>query len=144
MHLYLVERPERAFGRPAPDALVLLCSRRDVAHWVAGSSSDRANVWEGASDLVAGWLLVRWRGLDLDYGHVVHAVDLPDGTAAGFHHDRTVRPWCLLPGATWYSRYRIPSNLLAAGVEPAGPELQESIRASEELAKELGQTGWVW
>jgi hypothetical protein len=66
--------------------------------------------------LYAGWLLERWKGLDLDLGHVVHACRLPDGTTSGFGHDRKAEPWTLLSGAVWWSDKRMPDALAKAGV----------------------------
>jgi hypothetical protein len=71
----------------------------------------------GPSSLVAGWLLERWNGLDLDYGHLVREVGpLPDGSHTAFFHDRDSEPWTLLRGAVWWDDRVLPKYLEKAGV----------------------------
>lgn len=101
--LYVVDRPSSLFGPRAAG----IFTRRDEALQFARSSDFRAFVWEQVAE-GAGWLLVRWKGLDLDYGAVVHRMRLPDESEAGIEHDRARRPWTLLRIADWKSERKMP------------------------------------
>jgi hypothetical protein len=116
--VYLVKRGPRPDYHRAPFHPVIVCGKRWVAKWEAGWTGDAAWVWSherGTSG--GGWLLERWNGLDIDYGHVVRAVTLPDGTDAAFVHEGTGRePWPLLLGATWWDDKPMPRWLVQYGV----------------------------
>lgn len=97
---------------------VLMTSRRDAALWLAGYSGEGAWMWsKGIGDRHAGWLLIRWNGLDIDYGHVVRGVRLPDGDERAFDH-RHAHPetFALQSGAVWWSPRKMPAWLAAEGV----------------------------
>lgn len=90
-NLYLIDR-----GHDRPDhhhpsvpyhRVIVACNGR-VARWEAGDTADGATVWQLlAGDLDgSGWLLIRWRGLDVDYGAVARSSTLPDGSHTGFWH----------------------------------------------------------
>lgn len=123
--LYFIDRGEQPEHYRAPFHQHIICTDRQVAYWQAGSTRDGAWMWvreaAGASGNRpggCGWLLVRWRGLDIDHGNVVSAPTLPDGTVAGFvHPHRTdMKPWSVLPSAVWWSEKSIPGWLQAIGV----------------------------
>lgn len=116
MHLYLIKRGPRPDFHKAPYHPVIICACKDVAKWEVGATSAGAWLWEKESDPSSGWLLGRWNGLDLDYGHIVHGFKLPDGTPAAFQHDRKAEPWTLLAGAVWWSDKPIPGWLMEKGV----------------------------
>ena len=66
-----------------------------------------------------GFLLERWNGFDIDYGHVVHDVGaMPDGTPCCFVHPHKVseEPWTLIKGAVWWDDKKIPPDFLVGGV----------------------------
>jgi hypothetical protein len=82
-----------------------------MAEWEQGWTGDRAWVWvhpNGRPE--CGWLLVRWEGLDIDYGHIVRGTRLPDGAKTGFYRSyeapHSVKP--ILSGAVWWSDRRLP------------------------------------
>jgi hypothetical protein len=134
----LIKRGPRPEHHRAPFHPVILCTRNHTTNWEAGWTGNRAWVWEHAgSDGHSGWLLRRWEGLHVDYGHVVRGHRLPDGTPTGFAHkhrdlgyDRpgetgakhlgysedVQEPWSLLPGAVWWSDDPMPLWLQEAGV----------------------------
>jgi hypothetical protein len=97
---------------------VIVCTARHTARWEAGWTGDRAWVWERSTsaDGGQGWLIVRWEGLEIDYGHTVRGGKLPDGTSLGFSHPGNKdpqhrRPWELLRGAVWWSEHPLPTWL---------------------------------
>jgi hypothetical protein len=116
MNIYLVKRGPKPDWHKAPHSPVLICTRRDVAMWEAGWSGDQAQVWAQNGSPACGFLLIRWNGLDIDYGHVVRTFKLPDGTSAAFHHrHRHPETWVLLNGAVWWSERKMPAWLAEAG-----------------------------
>lgn len=132
-YVYLIKRGERPEHHRAPYHPVILCSRKPVAEWEAGWTGDEATVWTHTwGSPASGWLLTRWRGLDVDYGHVVRGHELPDGTRSGFFHDRDEEPWTLLDGCVWWSSERIPEWLDDHGViYPPDPHSQQRILDTE-------------
>jgi hypothetical protein len=127
MNFYLIKRGPRPDYHKAPFHPVLICAKRAVAKWQAGCSGDKAWVWEGNGE--HGWLLARWNGFDVDYGHVVHSITMPDGVRAGFYHERDKEPWTLLNGAIWWDAKSIPKILQELGVITAPDEFtQKRIR----------------
>jgi len=121
MNLYLIKRGPRPSYHNAPFHPIIICEQKRVAKWEAEDTNGAAWVWENTvryddSALVAGWLLSRWQGLDIDYGHVVKEITLPDGTTAAFEHDRERVPWTLMPGAIWWSLRKMPKPLSQSGV----------------------------
>jgi hypothetical protein len=123
-HLYLVKRGPKPDYHAAPFHPVLLTDWKCVAEWEAGWSGDHAWVWEAfqPGPNVGGWLLVRWNGFPIDYGHVVRSLTLPDGNKAAFWRDYETRDGeegmvgPLLPGAVWYSERKLPEWLVERGV----------------------------
>lgn len=115
--IYLIKRGPRPEGHKPPFHPVVICATKAAAKWEAGWSGDRAWVWTREwGSAASGWLLERWEGLDIDYGHVVRGLTLPDGTEAAFAHGREREPWTLLRGAVWWSARRMPAWLEEAGV----------------------------
>jgi hypothetical protein len=85
----------------------------------AGDSSDGATVWQhfGWSCDGSGLLLIRWKGLDVDYGHHVRGSALPDGSHSGFYHEGPgPEAWGLFRGAIWWSSRTCPQWLVDRGV----------------------------
>ncbi len=117
MVFYLVKRGPRPEYYKAPFHPVIICAKRRVAIWETQGTDRKDWVWEG--DAQGGWLLVRWNGFDVDYGNVVHVIEMPDSTNAGFFHDRQKEPWTLLEGAVWWDTKPIPKRLLELGIVPA-------------------------
>src|ERR1044072_7661200 len=109
LNLFLIKRGPRPSHHRAPFHPVILCDKLSVARWQAGHTGDRACVWkrQGLRDNGFGWLMTRWNGLDIDYGPVVHTVELPDGLKPAFCRDYVDWPMVvrdLLPGAVWWSQ----------------------------------------
>jgi hypothetical protein len=114
----LIKRGPAPTYHRAPYHRVIVCAKRHVGRWEAGWSGDSAWVWSHERGTRAGgWLIERWNGFDIDYGHVVRGFTLPDGTDAAFVHEHTGRePWTLLAGAVWWDDRKMPAWLLDAGV----------------------------
>lgn len=139
--LWLIKRQPRPSWHRAPYHDVIVCPRRDMAKWEAGATDSLANVWShDAGCTGGGWLIERWNGLDIDYGHIVRGMPLPDGTVRAFEHDATKEPWTLLRGAVWYSSKKIPQRWADAGFVYAPDyftqqhilDTKESLRAERE------------
>jgi hypothetical protein len=115
--LYLIKRGPRPDHHKAPYHPVIICDRKAEARDEAGCTCRKATIWvSNPREGLSGWLLVRWQGLDLDLGPVVHACELPDGTRSGFAHNRKAEPWTLLSGAVWWSPAQMPGWLAELGV----------------------------
>lgn len=129
MNLYLIKRGPRPSYHKAPFHPVVLCCKKRLAKIEAGCTGDRAWVWDRDSHLMngLGFLLVRWEGLDIDYGHIVRHFVLPDGTKTGFHHSES-EPFQLLNGAVWWDSKPIPDCLSKRGViYPPDDHTQQTI-----------------
>jgi hypothetical protein len=131
-NLYLIKRGSRPEYHNAPFHPVIICDRKRMAKWEAGNTGDGAWIWEkdGWTDNRSGWLLVRWNGFDIDFGHVVHSIEMPDGTRAGFWRDceseQSVKD--LFSGAVWWSSKPMPGWLQERGViYPPDRFTQQSI-----------------
>lgn len=117
--LWLIQRaPRPAHYHPdVPYHPIVICARRAVLEEERGWTGDRASVWwHEAKEEGSGWLMRRWQGFDIDYGHTVRGLALPDGTHAAFAHDRAAAPWTLLPGAVFLDDRPMPAWLEAQGV----------------------------
>lgn len=137
--LYLIQRgPKYGEGwHPSlvPNSVhsVIVCTRRKAAKWQAGWTGDGAIVWERttAQPSGEGFLLTRWNGLDIDYGHLVRGGLLLDGFHMGFYHPNNPehrRCWDLLDGAVWWSTSILPDWLEKRGVRlPTDEHTIESI-----------------
>lgn len=120
-YLYLIKRAHRPAHHRAPYHPVIVCDRKRVALWEAGDTGDRAWVWSAENNPLYGWLLERWEGLDIDYGHVIHNVTLPDGTPTAYYHVHSGSAYeaaflKLFRGAVWWSDREIPEWLQERGV----------------------------
>lgn len=120
MSLYFIDRGhDKPDWHKAPYHRYLLCTMRKVAKWQAGWTGDGATVWSRSTAALGGegFLLERWRGFDIDYGHVVRTVTLPDGTESAFvHPHKDEPPWNVLHLAVWWSRSKVPEWLAGKGV----------------------------
>lgn len=127
--VYLIKRGPRPDYHKAPFHPVIVCGKRPVAKWQAGNTGDAAWVWSHERAYRGGgWLLERWNGFDVDYGHVVHSMTMPDGTESAFVHEHTGRePWPLLAGAVWWDNKPIPKWLAEAGVVYATDDFTQSV-----------------
>lgn len=119
--LYLVVRPDHYGEHFHPSNAVhrvLLCTEKDIAFWEAGWTGDGASIWTRDSrETGGGFLIERWNGLDIDYGHIVRGGELPDGSKLGFYHEHAGgTPWEALPSAVWWSNHRLPDWLHERGV----------------------------
>jgi hypothetical protein len=129
MSVYLIKRGPRPEYHRAPFHPVIICGKRKVAKVEAGWTGDAAYVWEHERNWHGGgWLLARWKGFDVDYGHVVRACTMPDGSSAAFQHEMDAEPWTLLNGAVWWDDKKMPEWLAKAGVVyPSDDFSQQSI-----------------
>lgn len=127
--LFLVKRGPKPESQKAPYHQVIVCSHRHTAAWEAMGTAEGAWLWEWSEPPASGMLLLKWKGLDIDYRPVVRGMQLPDGTVAGFQHDRNAEPWTLLPGAVWWSWKPMPKWLEPFGVVTAPDDFsREMIR----------------
>lgn len=147
-NLYLIKRGPKPNYHNAPYHPVILCTLKRVAQWEQGATDKHAWVWMRPSVLNdgAGWLLVRWNGFDIDYGHVVHNVGaMPDGSPCAFWRDYEPRDneGCVspfLPGAVWWSHHKMPDWLVARGVVyPSDSFTQQHIL---DTIADDGSSGW--
>ena len=117
-HFYLIKRGPRPEHHKAPFHPIIICPKKRIAKREANWSGEKAWVWERhkIEGCWEGFLLSRWNGLDIDYGHIVRGFALPDGTEAAFAHDPTREPYTLVMGAVWWDDKQIPKSLLSAGV----------------------------
>jgi len=109
--MYLIEREQNNI-RPN----IIIVNSIKMAKYLAGSTNDKANIFELSRDLSMGILQVRWKGLDIDYGSIVSSIKLPNGEEIGFYHNRNERPWTLIKEAYWYDDKKVPNKLLSSGV----------------------------
>jgi hypothetical protein len=131
---YLVKRGPRSPLHKAPWHPIIVCGKVKVAKWEAADTNEKAWVWSGDGE--GGWLLERWNGLDICYGGLVKTINLPDGSKAGFFHDRDKEPWTLLKGAIWWDDKPLPKMLAELGViETPDDFSKETIRRDIEFCK---------
>ena len=132
-NLYLVKRGPRPSYHKAPYHPIIICTRRPIAEWESDWTGRGSWVWLKEADKSSGWLLVKWEGLNVDYGHIVRACMLPDGkTKAGIFHDRKEEPWSLMDGACWWSDHNMPEWIADKGVKYPNDEftVRSVIRAT--------------
>jgi DNA-binding MarR family transcriptional regulator len=106
-NLYLIDRGHDRPSQFHPDTpyhRVLVACNGKVARHEAGDTGDGATVWQlFAGDLDgSGWLLIRWKGLDVDYGSLVRTWTLPDGSHTAFYHPGRPEPGT--PVGNWLDR----------------------------------------
>lgn len=147
MTLYLIQRGPQPRYQKVAFHPVIICDRKRVAVVEMGMSDDRANVWVGVDNPQHshGWILRRWRGLDIDYGHTGYSFDLFDGTKAGIYRDYdnecTVKH--LFAGAIWWSDKQIPAWLVEKGVLYPSDNFSQ-MQILDTLADDgIGNCDWV-
>jgi hypothetical protein len=139
--LYLIKRGPRPDHHRAPFHPYLICDRKKIAKWEAGSTDEAAWLWEKFTSIDDGygWLLCRWNGFDVDFGPVVHGIRMPDGVMAGFWRDYdseyTVKDY--FDGAVWWSNRPMPEWLQRRGVIYP-PDTFTQGRILEEIRHEYG------
>lgn len=140
--IYLIKRGPKPEYHRAPFHPVIVCDNKRIAKWEAGWTGDRAWVWENHNPPHGGLLIVKWEGLDVDYGHMVRACTLPDGRHTAFYHEHDhTEVWELYRGAVWWSHRVIPAWLAERGVvyPPDGFTQQ---RILDDVAND-GSSGWL-
>ena len=145
--IFLIDRGEQVGQVPEPfKRRVLVSDSSRVARRLAGDTADGRSVWQnlGRHNKDRGLLLIRWKGLDLDYGTALRPSLLPDGTPAGFHHRDNRATWGLFSGAVWWSSGLMPQWLARLGVYcpefTEAPGLIEEVM-NDEAAAVAAQTG---
>lgn len=125
---YLIKRgPEKKYDQK-PFHPIIICDRKKVMQtqviWSGGHDWVwTANLWA----VQAGWMLERWNGLIIEYGHVIRSFELPDGTWTGYHrpyelseyqkrHSKDSNIKALFVDAIWWSDKRMPSKFSELGV----------------------------
>lgn len=126
---FLIKRGPRPPHHVAPFHDIILCNKKKIAKLEAGATDERAWVWSNDTSAIAqrhGWLIERWNGLDIDYGHLVRNVGtMPDGTPTGFFHNLDEEPWNLLRFAIWWDDRPMPKSLLDLGVTYPSDEFSQ-------------------
>lgn len=144
--LYFIDRAQdRPEHHQAPYHRYLLCTDRKRAEWEGGDGYKGCWVWQRSSvqEGGEGFLIVRWKGLVIDYGALVKSWLLPDGTPTGFVHPSilgegrwTRPPWSLLSQAVWWSDKTIPMWLCKLGVDlPADDFSRQRMREKLDFMK---------
>lgn len=115
--IYLIKRGPKSEHHNAPFHPVIICTRYHTAKWEVGDTGDGATLWtNSAMGDHGGFLMMRYKGYEIDYGTVVKEIKLFDSEEkAGFYHHGT-EPWTLLNGAVWWSDQELPKWLEEAGV----------------------------
>jgi hypothetical protein len=122
--LYFIDRGPQPENHKAPYHRFLICTDKKTAEWEVGHSSRPGWLWvrDEVGDREhggSGWLILRWNGLVIDYGPVVHSFLLPDNKRTGFSHPgQNEAPWWMLKEAVWWSTKMIPWWLVDIGVKP--------------------------
>jgi hypothetical protein len=123
--LFLIVRPTGlvpATSRPL-DRRAVVCDSSRVARFVAGDTRAVCTVWQnfGTHNKNHGLLLIRWRGLDVDYGTGTAIIPswLPGNEGpTGFHHRSYRATWDLFKEAFWWSsKPAVPKWLVRLGVQ---------------------------
>ena len=139
MNIYLIKRGPRPDYHRAPFHPVIICARRNIAREEAGDSNAGVWMWENTGGDHHGFLLLRWNGLDVDYGYVVKGITLPDGTVRAFDHEwEHPETWALLNGATWWSPKKMPPWLVERGVCYPGDSFSQ-----QEILNQHANDGWT-
>jgi hypothetical protein len=118
-NFFLVIRGPKSEHHNAPFHPVILCTRRHTAQWESRPSSDGDTVLENMAPDAScwgNWLLVKYKGYDIDYGAVAHYFTLFDGANSRDVSD-SGRIESLLNGATWWSYDEMPVFVRALGVK---------------------------
>lgn len=144
---FLIDKSQSPEARIRPDGEHfprLVCDSEKVAKLQAGDTQECATVWQFGVNVDQGkkLLLIRWRGLDIDYQLYVKPSKLPDGTMSGFDE----RVEALLRGSIWWSTRPLPRWLQKLGVRLSPDTLTEPrtrakylIEHDERLASEPGR-----
>ena len=107
MHVYLVKK-----NNFAGNEQIGMFTRIKAAKEFAGGTAEGAFIWyQECGYGSAGWLLLKWKGFEIDYSPVISIFKLPDGTHTGFIHNQRKEPWTLIDRAVWRSNQRIPKWL---------------------------------
>lgn len=129
-NLYLIIRGEQSEFHKAPFHPYIICTQKHTADWEAGDSNEKATVYMKPADEYSGFLMVRYKGFDIDYGNVVKEIELFDGTTASFSHTGDY-PWNILDKCIWWSYSEMPEWLKKEGVQFAQDEFTKSTILSD-------------
>lgn len=127
--IYLIKRGPKPEYHKAPYHRIIVCDLEYIMKSEADWTGNKCLAWTKDNDPYTGWLIIKWKGLNIDYGHIVRVCVLPDGkTKTGIFHDRNKEPWKLLKKATWFSCNKLPDWLINSGVTyPKDDFTQEAI-----------------
>jgi len=116
--LYLIVRGPKSKHHNAPYHPIIVCTRKHTAKWESLRTEDGHTMFVNmAPDSPSGnWLLVKYKGYDIDYGNVAANFTLYDGVKTS---DATNRKLIneYLNGATWWSYDLIPEWLSEYGIK---------------------------
>lgn len=116
-NLFLIVRGEKPDIHNAPYSPIILCTRKHTAKFESGSTSDGATVFQALSrDFTGNWLLVKYKGYDIDYGNVCHYFKLFDGNDSENVSDRS-EIHKLIGGAIWWSYDEMPDFIKDLGAK---------------------------
>jgi hypothetical protein len=118
-NFYLILRGPKGEHHNAPFHPIILCTRKHTAEWESKCSKDGATVWVNMAPSTAywgNWLLVKYKGYDIDYGNIAHYFTLFDGKDSREVSDRDYIE-TLLRNAIWWSYDEMPEFVKELGVK---------------------------
>jgi hypothetical protein len=118
-NFYLILRGPKGEHHNAPFHPIILCTRKHTAEWESQRSKDGATVWVNMAPSTAywgNWLLVKYKGYDIDYGNIAHYFTLFDGKDSREVSDRDYIE-TLLRNAIWWSYDEMPEFIKGLGVK---------------------------
>jgi hypothetical protein len=159
-NFYLILRGPKGEHHNAPFHPVILCTRKHTAEWESKRTKEGATVWVNMAPNTAywgNWLLVKYKGYDIDYGHLAHYFTLFDGKDSREVSDREyIEP--LLRNAIWWSYDEMPEFVRELGVRYAEDQFTKdwiwedlgdsSLGHTKEMAlkkklREMGRPIWL-
>lgn len=105
-YLYLIIRGEKPSYQRAPYHPVIVCTRKHTAKWEAGETGDGSTVFQEMAPN-GEWLLVKYKGFNMDYSKSCTFIDLFDGKNSR-EIGRREEIMRLIKEAVWWSYDRVP------------------------------------
>lgn len=116
-NLYLIVRGPKPEYHNAPYHQVILCSRKHTAKWESQLTSEGHTLFVNMDpDSSGNWLLVKYKGYDIDYGTVTHYFKLFDGKESREVSDKQTLD-SLLKEAVWWSYDQMPVWVKELGIK---------------------------
>lgn len=118
-NLIVIVRGPQSVHHNAPFHPIIVCSRKHTAKWESMRTENGATVFMNmAPDMQGNWLLVKYKGYDIDYGTMSHYFTLFDGEDSRIVSDKD-RVEGMLKHAIWWSYDDMPQWIKDLGVHYA-------------------------